>query len=109
MRFSLGAKVDTSDALFKIDEAPARPWRAEIAGLVAGGASVQDDSLRNPSQGYVVLPLAQVIRARRVQIRAGATGRPVSFDVDSLADAVVTAAAKGCRVEEPAHNRQQGG
>lgn len=97
--FNLGKEVDTADALYRIDEGPVKPWRALIPRLVAAGLKVQDDSLANPSGGQLILPLADIVAAREVDIRPASQRNPRRFRLIALAPAIDLAALRGCQVE----------
>jgi hypothetical protein len=99
--FKLGKAVDTADALYKIDDQPARRWRQVIPVLVAHGLTVQDDSLANPSGGVVTLPLADVMNAHEVEIRPAGDRKPRSFPIYALSIAVERAAERGCELRTP--------
>jgi hypothetical protein len=101
--FSLGKQVDTADAQFRIDNGPVKPWRTLAPRLVAAGLTIQDDSLANPSRGQVILPLADIIAGREVDIRPAGRQNPQRFRLTSLAPAVDLAALRGCQVEAKSH------
>jgi hypothetical protein len=96
--FSLGNQVDTAEALYKIDDGPVKSWRALAPRLVAVGVKIQDDSLANPSQGRVILQLADVIAAREVDIRPAGQKSPRRFRLVDLAAAIDLATQRGCHL-----------
>jgi hypothetical protein len=97
--FNLGKDVDTADALYRVDNGPVKPWRTLAPRLVAAGVKIQDDSVANPSRGQVILPLADIIAGREVDIRPAGRKNPRRFKLVALAPAVDLAALRGCQVE----------
>ncbi len=68
LAFRVGRGLDTSDAWYKIDNWPARPWRDMRAELIATGALAQSERLDNPSGGLVQIPLEALKTANTVTI-----------------------------------------
>lgn len=68
LAFRVGRALDTSDAWYKIDDQPARPWRDLRAQLIATGAFAEAERLDNLSGGLVQIPLEELKTANTVTI-----------------------------------------
>lgn len=94
--FSFAHRIDTANALFKVDDGPARTVgsvQPEAAGL---GAALLSDDTWNPSDGRVLIPTSQLKGAQAVSIRPSAKARTRTFQLNGLEQALETARAQGC-------------
>lgn len=94
--FRFGNGVDTSDAVFRVDDGPAESARALALDLLHRGVSVQDEALANPSRGLVMIPVERLEQAREVTIRPSVGARPRKFLVVGLKAALAAAQSSGC-------------
>lgn len=94
--FSFGGRIDTANALYRLDGGPVRP-AGELGPEVAGhGVSYMSGDTWNPSHGRVRVPWTTLAGARRIDIRANARRQPRAFALDSLDAAVAAARQGGC-------------
>lgn len=94
--FSFGAKVDTANALFRIDGGAVHNV-GEVGPQVAGmGTVLISRNTFNPSDGRVRLPWSQLASAQRVDIRPNDRRYHQSFDLTGLNAALAQARAQGC-------------
>lgn len=96
LTFHLPPWIDTSEAIYRIDNAAAQPWRASATELAAKGVTLQRDDLRNPSGSVVPIPARQLVDANVVTIRPSQTGSLVQFRVDGFSRAITAARSAGC-------------
>jgi hypothetical protein len=101
MTFDFGADAHTFEAVYRIDQGPATPWRVNAMALAAAGASLQTDSLKNPSGGKVLTPLGPLIGARKITIRPSPTAEARTFTLADLGPALHAASAAGCGPDFP--------
>jgi hypothetical protein len=93
--FHLGGNVDTSGAVYRIDDGPAMTAASDQPAVAALGFAIWRDDLANPSAGVVRIPAEKLASAHLVRIEAH-IGRVYGFGVDGLTAAVEAAKAKGC-------------
>ena len=94
--FSFGAKVDTANALYRVDAGPIHNV-GEVGPQIAGmGVSLFSRNTFNPSDGRVRLPWSQLAGAQRVDIRPNDHRYHQSFDLAGLNAALAQARAQGC-------------
>ena len=94
--FHLGHDVDTSDAVFRVDEGAVRSVRVAKLEDERRGIYLNGGPLENPSAGLVALPSAYVLGAQRIYIRATPSHLPRVFKVGRLADVLAAADQAGC-------------
>jgi hypothetical protein len=94
--FDLGARQDTSGAVYKLDGGAARATLASVPAGMLPRAVIDRTPLDNPSNGLVALPLASFDGVRRVDIRANARSQPVGFDMTGVPALLKAEAAHGC-------------
>jgi hypothetical protein len=95
--FHLGARVDTSEAYFRVDDGPVRSAREPRLENETHGFFLDHGPIGNPSGGEVALPLSTVRDAKRVLIRASPKVQPRAFDLSRFAEALAAAKAAGCK------------
>ena len=84
----LGSKIDTSSALYRIDDGP--PVAAPFFALSASA------NLANPSDGRIALDLSELSAAKRVSAEVRAGGHVYSLRVQGLGQALAAAQTAGC-------------
>jgi hypothetical protein len=99
LAFRLGGRgVDTSDAWYKLDDQPARPWRDLRAELVAAGSLAEAERLDNPSGGWVLIPLQEARGAARASILLKRGAHPKIFKLNGFWPLLVNTDEMGCRL-----------
>lgn len=96
LAFAFPRSRNTLTADFRVDNGSVRPWTTVYPALVEAGATLANTSMTNPTQGYVILPLAVLKDATTVTIRSRPRDRPLIFSVGGLGDAVASAKRLGC-------------
>jgi hypothetical protein len=96
LRFDLGSRTQTYDAVYRIDDGPAQTAASQQMAVAKDGVSLTDDRLANPSGGLVNIPAQTLKAGRMVTVRASARARPVSFDISGFNEALSAALAAGC-------------
>jgi hypothetical protein len=94
--FRLGANVRTYQAMYRLDDGPAVSWRANAMALASLGALPNGESLDNPSEGLVAVPLSTLSDTQTITIRASFVDRPRKFKLGDLPAALRAADAVGC-------------
>jgi hypothetical protein len=94
--FRFGRHVDTSKAVYRLDEGPAyavadEPVNQDLRHIAEVGAP-----LENPSAGFVALPVARLASIKRVDIRPNIKSPPQSFDVSGVPAVLRLEQAKSC-------------
>ena len=97
LAFKLGRGVDTSDAWYRIDDQPARPWRDLRAELVATGSLAAAERLDNPSAGSMVLPDRKLNGATEVNVQPTQSARTKSFRLNGFWTSISSAENLGCQ------------
>lgn len=96
----LGRGADTSRAVFSVAGEPPRPaqanWPLNLPRKVIDGTPAG-----NPSNGLVVLPLAAVIDAERLEVRRRPRAHAVKLDLKGLKAARTAALGIGCPTAAP--------
>jgi hypothetical protein len=92
----LPARLDTSAAVYRIDDGPAVPAREDAMELARLGFALHDDDLANPSGGRVTVPVRRLVGAHTIRIEAKPRGAVYRFKVDGLASALDAASRMGC-------------
>ena len=94
--FSFGGKVDTANAVWRLDGGPLRSI-GEVGPEVAGmGVNLISNNTWNPSDGRVRIPWTRLAGAERLDIRANPGRDHRSFALSSLRGAVDAARGYGC-------------
>lgn len=94
--FTFGPRVDTANALYRIDGGAVHNV-GEVGPQVAGlGTSLFSRNTFNPSDGRVRLPWSQLATAHRVDIRPNDRRYHQSFDLAGLNAALAEARSRGC-------------
>ena len=94
--FSFGRRVDTANALYRLDGGPVRTV-GELGPEVAGhGISYLGRNTWNPSDGRVRVPWTTLAGARSIGIRADVKRPAREWELDSLDAAVAAARLAGC-------------
>jgi hypothetical protein len=104
MVFQFPRTIDTFDASYRVDGAPAISWRVNAMSLASGGVQFSDSSLANPSGGRVMIPLEALAGAHMVLIRPTATARPTSFYLRDLPAALAAMRTAGCEQDTTARH-----
>lgn len=94
--FHIKRGIDTTHAVYKIDDGPPTPVSAAFHEVEAHGFFPRRGWVDDPEGGDVALPAAYVHDARRVAIRPSTAMRPLIFKVDRFDDALEHAEAEGC-------------
>ena len=92
----LPARLDTSAAVYRIDDGPVISVRDDATELARLGFALHDDDLANPSGGRVTVPARRLTGARMVRVEVKPRGAVYSFKVDGLTSALDAAARLGC-------------
>ena len=90
--------VDTSEAWIKIGNENPWPWRKLIPELRQMNVRLRFDSLYNPSEGRVALPVRFLEGASEVWVAPTTASAPRRFGVAGLFDALSRAKAQGCDI-----------
>jgi hypothetical protein len=98
LAFKLERGAETSDAWYKLDDQPARPWGDLRAKLVAAGSLADAERLDNQSGGWVVLPLTKFERAKVGAVRIGDTIKNQMFRPDGVEETLGSAAGKSANL-----------
>jgi len=93
---SLGRKVSTFDAVYRIGGGPPRRSRDDAMEIAALGIALHNDNLDNPSGGLVRIPAQLVGDAYRITVEARPFVRPLAFTVAGLPAALQAEHAAGC-------------
>lgn len=96
LAFQFARKYNTTQASFRVDNGPVRPWTSVYPQLVGLGVPLPGRSLDNPTQGKVLIPLASLSPGHVVTVRATPNTRPLLFGIDGLGDALASARGQGC-------------
>jgi len=94
--FHLPPRLDTTTAIYRIDDAPPVAARNDLMQLAHLGFALQNDDLANPSEGLVRIPADRLASARTVKIEARAFSHPFTFKIDGFGAAKVLAEKVGC-------------
>jgi hypothetical protein len=94
--FRLPAGLDTSGAVYRVDDGEAIAVRDEVVGMARQGFDVYRDDLGNPSGGLVRVPERRALRARTVKIKTLARGPVATFRIEGLDAALEAARKAGC-------------
>lgn len=92
----LPAGLDTSAAVYRIDDGSVVPIREDAMELARLGFALHDDDLANPSGGRVTVPARRLIGARTIRVEVKPRGAVYRFEVDGFASALDAAAQLGC-------------
>ena len=102
----LARLVDTSDAWYKLDDHPAKPWRDLRAELVAAGSLAEAERLDNPSGGRVVIPFDVLKGAMTVDVRPTRRASPHAVTIRPVWTAIASAEGLGCSFGSHIENLQ---
>ena len=94
--FQLPGKLDTSDAVYRIDDGPVMSVRNDAMELARLGFALHNDDLSNPSGGLVTVPAHRLAGARTVRIEAGNHGAVYRYRIDGIDQALEAGRALGC-------------
>jgi hypothetical protein len=94
--FLIGRRRNTSNAWYKVDGKPPVRWQNRIATLIASDVSIEGLGLDNPTVGWVWIPLAEVLTARTVAIRADDRGHIYRFSLAPLGPVLASGQRAGC-------------
>ncbi len=94
--FHLGRGLETTHAVYKIDDGPAAPVSDAFHEVEAHGFFPRRGWVDDPAGGDVALPVSYLRDADRVSIRASTRMAPAEFKVNRLDDALDRARAEGC-------------
>ena len=100
LAFRFSPRLSTLDAVYRVDQGPARLWTSIYPSLVQLRAMPPAASLENPTGGLVVLPMTELTAARTVTIRPSPDSQPKIFQVARIADALAQARALGCSSDD---------
>lgn len=96
IRFDLGRRTRTFDAIYRIDQGAPTSWRTSAMTLAAAGVELQTETLDNPSNGWVLVPLATLRRSHEIVIRPSPRAPARTFELGGLETALGEAEAAGC-------------
>jgi hypothetical protein len=96
LTFHLPREIDTSQAIYRVDDSETQPWRVSAMELASSGVALVQDDLRNPSGGLVPVPARTLASARVVIIRPSEKAKPVKFRIEGFSTAMAAATAAGC-------------
>jgi hypothetical protein len=82
--FSFGPAVDTTEAVYRINQGPPHAAKEVAFRLRTLGTPMTREPLDNPSRGEVTLPLADVVDADYVWIRIEAKQPPRRFPITGI-------------------------
>jgi hypothetical protein len=94
--FDLGRRVDTADAIYRIDDGAPMRSRDDQMIIAERGFSLTSDSLDNPSAGLVRIPVERLQSAQVVRIEAQDNDHPMTFRISGLSAALVQSRGAGC-------------
>ncbi len=97
--------VDTNNAVYRIDDGPAKRFADARWELVKGGTMLNRGPSSNPMAGDVPVPARELMGANGVSVRADRRWGVRNYDVRGLPQALETARQQGCTPEsfvEPA-------
>ena len=97
--FRLPRSVDTSSAVYRIDDGQPLLSRDDAADIARLGFALHDDDLANPSGGAVRIVASKLKSARTVVVEAKPYGSKARFTVEGLS-AALTAAHSHCAEED---------
>jgi hypothetical protein len=98
LTFRFGQRVDTANALFRVDDGPLRS-AGSVAVKAAGlGARFDGPNLANPSNGEVHIPSDDLGPALSVSIKPNSRMTHQTFNLTGLSSAIEAAKAKGCDI-----------
>lgn len=92
----LSRRIDTSQAIYRIDGGPPIAVSADAVELARLGFTLHADDLTNPSLGQVRVPESRLGDARVIAIQPRFGARPISVKVDGLGAALDAAGRDGC-------------
>jgi len=92
----LPARVDTSAAVYRIDQGKPFWVRQDQMRTARMGFALDDDSLENPSGGLVRIPAERLVGAHALSIEATTNLTPFQFRIDGLDAALARAGRLGC-------------
>ena len=96
LEFHFAPGVDTSAAVYRVDDGPPIETTAELMQIAELGFAIHDDNLRNPSGGVVRAPLARLQGAKTIAIQPRWGRPPVRFRLGQLQAALEAATKAGC-------------
>ena len=96
LMFSLGHRVDTAAALYRIDGGQVLDPHGDDLAVAAAGLALHADDLDNASAGLVRIPARRVMDVKVVSIRPSAHAGVASFPVAGLREALAQEARYGC-------------
>lgn len=106
MTLRLGRRVNTANAVFRVDGGQPRLAADVRFEAVSLGADIHHDRLPNPSRGEVHIPARLLAAAGAVAVRPRADAGDVrTFRIAGLEAAIAAAAARGCRDQAPDYGR----
>jgi hypothetical protein len=94
--FHLKSGLETTHAVYKIDDSPAIPISNAFHEVETHGFFPRRGWVDDPAGGDVALPVSYLRDADRVAIRASTRMAPTVFKVNRLDDALDRAWAEGC-------------
>jgi hypothetical protein len=97
--FHLKRGLETTHAVYRIDDGPPAPVSAAFHEVEAHGFFPRRGWVDDPAGGDVALPASYLHDVRYVWIRASTATRPVAFKVNRFDDALDHARAEGCTEE----------
>ena len=92
----LPRRVDTSAAVYRIDDGPLISVGVDAMELARLGFALHGDDLANPSGGRVIVPARRLVEAQAIRVEARPHGAVYRFEVGGLASALDAAAGLGC-------------
>ncbi len=98
LTFHFSRRTDTANALYRVDQGPARAVGLvgpEAAGL---GAEFKSKNTKNPSDGKVHIPSAHLEAAQTVSVRPNKKRQATSFSLTGFDQALTVAKRLNCDV-----------
>jgi hypothetical protein len=96
--FSFHHRVDTADAVYRIDHGPLQRAVLVAPEAAALGARLGTDNPTNPSDGRVPIPAAYLKTAASIAIKPNTHAQSRAFALNGFGDALAAIKGQGCDV-----------
>jgi hypothetical protein len=101
-----GRRLDTSNAWYKLDDQPARPWRDLRTALVAAGSLAAAEQLDGTSASWLPIPLDGFEYPKSIIIRSTALSPERRFSLANAQLIITSARNAGCQFPVSPDNRK---
>ena len=98
LTFRFGHKVDTANAVFRVDDGPLLAVGSVAVKAAGLGAPFNGPNLNNPSDGAVYIPADDVGNARQVSIKPNSKMTHRVFGLTGLSQAIEAAKGQNCDI-----------